>query len=277
MFHRTHPKFHGPRKKKLRVHPGTPCGQPFINRCLVISNHFLCKDSESSIWWRQPLAINGWPPWGSRHLMKPWISKMASKNNEQPDNFSYLLTVCSEAWASFFFGGMLWYHVQMTFMMLLYCEIMMWDTPTHSCLNKRFQHLGTLIPSFAPEKRFPRFPKNANPTDQLNASQTHLSQPGDRSTCRLEAPKIECQSLDHHLGLLGNLRGPKGTPPQCYVKTPQEIYNKALIIRPYFSGKQWVFIVPKNKALFSGGGPLRFPWWFFGLNKTNVTVENSTH
>ena len=40
--------------------------QPFINRCLVISNHFLCKD-----WVHHPIdsqpVINGWP-WGSRYI-----------------------------------------------------------------------------------------------------------------------------------------------------------------------------------------------------------------
>ena len=37
-------------------------------------------------------------------------------------------------------------------------------------------------------------------------------------------------------------------------KTPKKY--PALIIRPYFSGNQWVFIVPKNKAgyLLGGGG-----------------------
>ena len=45
--------------------------QPFINRCLVISNHFLCKD-----WVHHPIDgqpfINGWP-WGSRILYPPLL------------------------------------------------------------------------------------------------------------------------------------------------------------------------------------------------------------
>ena len=74
-------------------------------------------------------------------------------------------------------------------------------------------------PILCPRKTLPSFPKKRFPVNPTQRNfPRHLSQPGDRSTCRLEAPKIECQSLDHHLGLLGNSLGSRPPDPPQWLR-----------------------------------------------------------
>ena len=67
--------------------------QPFINRCLVISNNFLCKDSVHHPIDSQPLAINGWPqgvPGTQYATLNPPPSDLARR--QRPAGCAGLLT-----------------------------------------------------------------------------------------------------------------------------------------------------------------------------------------
>ena len=86
---------------------------------------------------------------------------------------------------------------QMTFMMLLRDYDVRYPNPflSQQTLPTSFPH-----PILCPPKLLVALNASHRPT-QPSTVPRHLSHwPGDRSTCRLEAPRIECQSLDLHLG-----------------------------------------------------------------------------